>query len=39
MIIMHCTNTTEVFEHISDSGPTRRGDLLAMTDPELKRFI
>ncbi|MBX2925841.1 MAG: polysaccharide deacetylase family protein [Chitinophagaceae bacterium] len=39
MIIMHCTNTTEVFEHISDSGPTRRGDYLAMIDPELKKFI
>jgi len=39
MIIMHCTNTTEVFEHISDSGPTRKGDLLAMTNPELKKFI
>lgn len=39
MIIMHCTNTTEVFEHISDSGPTRRGDYLAMMDPKLKQFI
>lgn len=39
MIIMHCTNTTEVFEHISDSGPTRRGDYLAMIDPELKKAI
>lgn len=39
MIIMHCTNTTGVFEHISDSGPTRRGDYLAMMDPRLKQFI
>lgn len=39
MIIMHCTNTTEVFQHISDSGPTRRGDYLAMIDPALKNFI
>lgn len=39
MIIMHCTNTTEVFQHISDSGPTRRGDYLAMMDPALKKFI
>ncbi|MBW7890578.1 MAG: polysaccharide deacetylase family protein [Chitinophagaceae bacterium] len=39
MIIMHCTNTTEVFKHISDSGPTRRGDYLAMMDPKLKQFI
>lgn len=39
MITMHCTNTTEVFQHISDSGPTRRGDYLAMLDPKLKKFI
>ncbi len=39
MVIMHCTAPTEVFSHISDSGPTRKGDLLAMTDPQLKSFI
>lgn len=39
MVIMHCTNTTGVFEHISDSGPTRRGDYLAMVDPQLKKYI
>lgn len=39
MIIMHCTQTSEIFAHISDSGPTRKGDLLAMTDPELKKYI
>ncbi len=39
MIIMHCTNTSEIFQHISDSGPTRRGDYLAMIDPALKKFI
>ena len=39
MIIMHCTNTSETFQHISDSGPTRRGDYLAMVDPALKKFI
>lgn len=39
MIICHATAPTEVFARISDSGPTRRGDLLAMTDPELRRFI
>ena len=39
MIIMHCTNTSETFQHISDSGPTRRGDYLAMMDPALKKFI
>ncbi len=39
MIIMHCTNPTEVFKYISDSGPTRQGDLLAMQDPRLKDYI
>ncbi|WP_337041063.1 polysaccharide deacetylase family protein [Emticicia sp. 17c] len=39
MVIMHCTSTTEVFEHISDSGNNRRGDLLAMLDPALKKYI
>jgi len=39
MVIMHCTHPTEVFEHISDSGITREGDLLAMIDPALKAYI
>jgi len=39
MMIMHCTSTTEVFEKISSSGPVRRGDLLAMLNPELKKAI
>lgn len=39
MMIMHCTRPTEVFAVISDSGPTREGDWLAMQDPALKRFI
>jgi chitin disaccharide deacetylase len=39
MVIMHCTAPTEVFKHISDSGMTRRGDLLAMLSPELKQYI
>ncbi len=39
MVIMHCTAPTEVFSYITDSGPTRQGDLLAMTDPQLKNFI
>ena len=39
MVIMHCTSPTEVFEHISDSGNTRKGDLLAMIDPILKKYI
>jgi hypothetical protein len=39
MMIMHCTATTEVFPKISDSGPTRKGDLLAMLDPALKAAL
>ena len=39
MMIMHCSATTEVFPYISDSGPIRRGDMLAMMDPELKKAI
>lgn len=39
MVIMHCTHPTEVFEHISDSGVTREGDLLAMIDPALRQYI
>ncbi|MCY7349336.1 MAG: polysaccharide deacetylase family protein [Cytophagaceae bacterium] len=39
MVIMHCTAPTEVFDKISNSGTTRKGDLLAMTDPDLRKFI
>jgi predicted glycoside hydrolase/deacetylase ChbG (UPF0249 family) len=39
MVIMHCTSPTEVFPHISDSGVTRQGDLLAMLDPALRAYI
>jgi len=39
MMIMHCTATTEVFKHISDSGPVRRGDMLAMLDPAFKKAL
>ncbi|TAJ49278.1 MAG: hypothetical protein EPO58_14405, partial [Chitinophagaceae bacterium] len=39
MMIMHCTATSEVFPHISDSGPVRKGDMLAMMDPALKKAI
>jgi predicted glycoside hydrolase/deacetylase ChbG (UPF0249 family) len=39
MIIMHCTAPTEVFPHISDSGPTRKADMLAMTDPAFKKAL
>ena len=39
MMILHCTATTEVFPYISDSGPLRRGDMLAMMDPALKKAL
>jgi hypothetical protein len=39
MVIMHCTSPTETFRYISDSGKTRKGDLLAMTDPVFKKFL
>ncbi|GAA4433945.1 hypothetical protein GCM10023188_24270 [Pontibacter saemangeumensis] len=39
MVIMHCTDPTEVFEKISDSGATRQGDLLAMLDPALRETL
>jgi chitin disaccharide deacetylase len=39
MVIMHCTDPSEIFPHISDSGVNREGDLLAMIDPELRKYI
>ncbi len=38
-IILHCTVPTPTFDQITDSGSTRRGDLLAITDPALKAFV
>jgi hypothetical protein len=39
VILIHCTDAGQQFKRISDSGNTRRGDLQAMTDPELKEFV
>lgn len=40
MMIMHCTDATPAFtEHISDSGPLRRADMLAMLDPAFKKAL
>ncbi|MCZ6539923.1 MAG: hypothetical protein O6922_08890, partial [Chloroflexi bacterium] len=39
MMIMHCTEPTEVFAYISGSGASRFGDLEAMLDPELRAVI
>ena len=38
-IIVHCTATTEVFQHISGSGPARQAELNLMLDPEVRSFI
>ena len=39
MMIMHNTDADENFTHISESGPTRRGDMLAMLDPRIRQAI
>jgi len=39
MVIMHCTDPSEVFQHIGSSGRTRKADMLAMTDPAFKKFL
>jgi predicted glycoside hydrolase/deacetylase ChbG (UPF0249 family) len=38
-LIMHCTQPSEIFQHISGSGATRKGDLLAMMNPALKKYV
>ena len=38
-IIVHCTVQTEVFSHISGSGPNREAELRLLTDPDIKKFI
>ncbi|HVR30487.1 MAG TPA: polysaccharide deacetylase family protein [Thermoanaerobaculia bacterium] len=39
MIILHATETSETFPFISNSGPTRQGDLDAMLDARLRTVI
>lgn len=39
MVIMHCTATSAIFPHISDSGPVRRGDMLTMINPAFKKAL
>jgi hypothetical protein len=39
MMIMHCSDAGPHFAHISDSGPLRRGDMLAMLDPAFKKAL
>jgi hypothetical protein len=39
MMIMHCTDAGPDFKYISDSGPTRKGDLMAMLNPAFKKAL
>ncbi len=39
MVLMHCTQPSEIFGHISGSGTRRKGDMLAMMDPVFKKFL
>src|SRR5258705_1357819 len=39
MMIMHCTETGEEFKYISDSGPTRKADLLAIMSPAVTQAL
>lgn len=39
MMIMHCSAPSPVFPYISDSGPIRQADLLAMTDPAFRKAL
>jgi hypothetical protein len=39
MMIMHCSDAGDHFAQISDSGPLRRGDMLAMLDPAFKKAL
>ncbi len=38
-VIMHCSVTSDLFQHITDSGPLRLADLEAMMDPTLKKYL
>ncbi len=39
MVIMHCTMPSANFKYICKEGNKRKGDLLAMTDPRLRKFL
>jgi len=39
MVIMHCTDPSQIFSEISDSGEKRKADMLAMLDPGFKKFL
>jgi hypothetical protein len=37
--ILHCTETGDTFQFISESGPTRKADLDLMLDPDVKKTV
>ena len=39
MVIMHCTDPTEMFSEIANSGNIRKADMLAMLDPGFRKFL
>jgi hypothetical protein len=39
MVIMHCTDPSDIFSAITDSGDKRKADMLAMLDPGFKKFL
>ena len=39
MVIMHCTDPSQIFSQITDSGTKRKADMLAMLDPGFKKFL
>ena len=39
MVIMHCTDPSDIFLAITDSGDKRKADMLAMLDPGFKKFL
>ncbi|MFZ9660949.1 MAG: hypothetical protein ACO29O_03645, partial [Chitinophagaceae bacterium] len=39
MVIMHCSNPSPIFKQITESGTTRKADMLAMLSPELRKYI
>lgn len=39
MVIMHCTNPSESFKNICNESKKRKGDLMAMMDPRLRKFL
>jgi chitin disaccharide deacetylase len=39
LMLMHCTNPGPEFKYITSTGPTRKGDLLAMMNPKFKKAL